>query len=164
MKQQVVVGLGSNLNREKNIIEAVQRLREIFGHLRCSPVYDSQSVGFDGNNFLNMAVLFEVEMEARQVVENLRAIEDTMGRDRSKPRFSDRIIDLDILLYGNLVTDEKGLQVPRHEILENSFVLRPMRDLIPDAIHPSAGESYAVLWQRMAGRANPLQEVMLDLG
>ena len=164
MKEQVVVGLGSNLNREHNIIEAVQRLRDVFGTLRCSPVYDSISVGFEGNNFLNMVVIFEAGMAVHEVVKILRSIEDGMGRDRSKPRFSDRVIDLDILLYGNQVIDEAGIQVPRHEILENSFVLRPMQDLIPESIHPVAGQSYASLWQNMSCRASALREVEIDLG
>ncbi len=84
-----------------------------------------------------------------------------MGRDRSKPKFSDRVIDLDILLYGDLVMNEPGVQVPRHEILQNSFVLRPIQDLMPLAIHPQAGQSYADLWQTMAPTAAYLHEVQL---
>ena len=84
-----------------------------------------------------------------------------MGRDRSKPRFSDRVIDLDILLYGDLVMNEPGVQVPRDEILQNSFVLRPIQDLIPEAIHPQAGQTYADLWQHMSERADGLLEVQL---
>ena len=163
MTEQVVVGLGSNLNREQNIIEAVRRLRQVFGSLRCSPVYDSKSVGFEGHNFLNLVALFGTSLTVREVVSELRAIEDEMGRDRSKPRFSDRVIDLDILLYGDLVLNEPGIQVPRDEILHNSFVLRPIQDLIPELIHPQAGESYASLWQRMASTADTLRQVTLDL-
>ncbi len=161
--ERVLVGVGSNLNREQNIVEAVRRLREVFGQLRCSPVYDSASVGFQGNNFLNLVVLFETGLPVREVIGKLRAIEDSMGRDRSQPRFSDRVIDLDILLYGELVLDETGVQVPRHEILENGFVLRPLQDLIPDSIHPVAGESYVSLWQRMSQQGNALQRIGLDL-
>ncbi len=161
MTERVVVGLGSNLNREKNIIEAVKRLRAIFGSVECSPVYDSASVGFEGNNFLNLAVLFDTSLGIRDVIQQLRSIEDVMGRDRSKPKFSDRVIDLDILLYGSLVMNEPGVQVPRHEILQNSFVLRPIQDLMPLAIHPQAGQSYADLWQTMAPTAAYLHEVQL---
>ena len=161
--ERVLVGVGSNLDREQNVVGAVRRLRQVFGRLRCSPVYDSVSVGFDGNNFLNLVVLFDTDLPIREVIKTLRAIEDSMGRDRSQPRFSDRVIDLDILLYGELVMYETGVQVPRHEILENSFVLRPMQDLIPDSIHPVAGESYASLWQRMSQQSNVLQPVFLDL-
>lgn len=161
MSERVVVGLGSNLDRENNITEAVRRLRAIFGSVECSPVYDSASVGFEGNNFLNLAVLFNTSLGVRDVIEQLRAIEDQMGRDRSKPKFSDRVIDLDILLYGNLVMNEPGVQVPRHEILQNSFVLRPIQDLIPQVIHPQAGQSYADLWLSMAPDAAYLQEVKL---
>lgn len=161
MSEKVVVGLGSNLEREHNIIEAVRRLRKIFGSVECSPVYDSVSVGFEGNNFLNLAVLFDTSLAVREVIKILRSIEDEMGRDRSKPRFSDRLIDLDILLYGDLVMNEPGVQVPRDEILQNSFVLRPIQDLIPEAIHPLAGQTYADLWQGMAPQANSLQQVQL---
>ncbi len=74
MTERVVVGLGSNLDREKNIIEAVQRLRTIFGSVECSPVYDSASVGFEGNNFLNLAVLFDTGLGIRDVIQRLRSI------------------------------------------------------------------------------------------
>ena len=113
MSERVVVGLGSNLNRESNIVEAVKRLRTVFGYVECSPVYDSVSVGFEGNNFLNLAVLFDTTLAVRDVISLLRSIEDDMGRDRSKPRFSDRVIDLDILLYGDLILNEPGVQVPQ---------------------------------------------------
>ena len=79
------------------------------------------------------------------------------------PKFASRPIDLDLLLYGNAVIDRPGVRVPRPEILENAFVLKPLQDLAPDAVHPEVGETYRVLWQRMAPGAPQLTLVALDL-
>jgi len=85
----------------------------------------------------------------RDVVLALRAIEDRLGRDRSLPRFSHRSIDLDILTYDDLQIDEPGLQIPRKEILENAFVLRPLQDIAAGTLHPVLRQSYADLWAGM---------------
>jgi len=150
MRINVYVGLGSNVDRETHLRRAVDELHRIFGELQRSPVYDSKSVGFEGDNFLNMVVGFESDREVGSIVGELHAIEDRLGRDRNKPRFSNRIIDLDILLYGDRVIDLPGIQIPRREITINAFVLRPLQDLAPGSLHPELKQSYSVLWSRMA--------------
>ena len=89
------------------------------------------------------------DIDVREVVLALREIEDQQGRDRTLPRFSHRPIDLDILTYDDLEIDEEGIQIPRHEILINAFVLRPLQDLAPHTLHPLAKKSYRELWQAM---------------
>jgi 2-amino-4-hydroxy-6-hydroxymethyldihydropteridine diphosphokinase len=153
MKSIVYVGLGSNVEREKNIRLAIMGMRQDFGQLRLSPVYESEAVGFDGDDFLNLVAGFETDTDVRDVVRALRKIEDQLGRDRSLPRFSHRPIDLDILTYDELKMDEEGIQIPRHEILVNAFVLRPLQDIAPDSLHPLAKKSYRELWQAMASTA-----------
>ena len=77
------------------------------------------------------------------------AIEDQLGRDRSLPKFASRPIDLDILTYDNLILEVPGIRIPRPEILENAFVLKPLQDIAPQSLHPVSGQSYAELWRRM---------------
>lgn len=149
MTHRVYVGLGSNVDRENNILFAIREMRQVFGRLELSPVYESEAVGFDGGDFLNLVVGFETAKPVRDVVLALRAIEDRQGRDRSLPRFSHRSIDLDILSYDDLQIDEPGLQIPRKEILENSFVLRPLQDIAAGTLHPVLKQSYAELWAEM---------------
>ena len=163
MSATVFVGLGSNVNRETNIQLAIREMREVFGELELSPVYESAAVGFDGSDFLNLVAGFDTEREIREVVKDLRAIEDALGRDRSQPRFSPRPIDLDILTYDDLELDEAGIQIPRQEILQNAFVLKPLQDIAPDAVHPVERKSYAQLWQEMAANAERIAVYQLEL-
>jgi 2-amino-4-hydroxy-6-hydroxymethyldihydropteridine diphosphokinase len=128
-----------------------------------SPVYDSAAVGFDGFDFLNLVVGLDTELGVEAVNAVFRDIENQLGRDRSLPKFASRSIDLDILTYDDLVLNTSGIRVPRPEILENAFVLKPLQDLAPDTPHPENGETYAVLWQRMAPTAPRLDLFPLDL-
>ena len=149
MTATVYVGLGSNVDCEKNILLGIREMRRVFGGLELSQVYESEAVGFDGGDFLNLVVSFKTMKPVRDVVLALRIIEDRQGRDRSLPRFSHRSIDLDILSYDDLQIDEPGLQIPRKEILENAFVLRPLQDIAAGTLHPVLRQSYAELWAGM---------------
>lgn len=162
MTTHVYVGLGSNLERERMIGAAVAALRAEHGTVELSPFYDCASVGFDGSDFLNGVAAFASDDAIDALVASFHAIEDRLGRDRSLPKFASRPIDLDLLLYGEAIIDEPGLRVPRPEILEYAFVLKPLADLAPELVHPEAGETLAVLWQRMAPTAPRLTPVALD--
>lgn len=163
MMARVYVSLGSNVDREMRIRQAVEALRRTFGDIELSTVYDSAAVGFDGSNFLNLVAGFDCELEVDEVAAIFHDIEDRLGRDRGLPRFANRAIDLDILLYDDLVMDAQGIRIPRPDILVNAFVLRPLQDIAPDLRHPQTGESYADLWRQMAPTAPRLQAFALDL-
>ena len=160
---QVSISLGSNQDREVHLREAVRRLKQVFGELRLSPVYETAAVGFDGDDFYNLVAVLHSSLLPREVASALKKIEDDMGRDRSQPRFSARGIDLDILTYDEVVLDQDGVQIPRHEILKNSFVLKPMADVMPEQKHPLEGRSYSELWIEMAGQCGRITAVDLDL-
>ena len=163
MTVRVFVSLGSNVDREAMIFQAVTALRAQFEDIVLSPTYDSAAVGFDGSHFLNLVAGFDTDLEVDEVAAAFRKIEDQQGRDRSLPKFASRPIDLDILTYGDLIHNVPGIRVPRPEILENAFVLKPLQDIAPDHLHPGTGESYSEIWQRMSPNAPRLDLFLLDL-
>lgn len=163
MTGAVYISLGSNVDAERNIRSAVGAMREAFGELCLSPVYQSAAVGFNGDDFLNLVAGFDTEQPVELVIDNLHQIEDDLGRDRTQPRFSSRPIDLDILLYGFLVINRPGIRIPRQEILRSAHVLKPLQDLIPDTLHPVSGQSYGELWRELSVRAPRLDVVELVL-
>ncbi len=142
----IYISLGSNINREENTRAGIAALKQAFGALTLSSVYESEAVGFDGDAFYNMVIACVVDTPVFETNQILRDIEDANGRDRSSPKFSSRTLDLDLLLYDDLILDEKGLKLPRAEILKNAFVLWPLAEIAPEFKHPQAGVSYAELW------------------
>ncbi len=143
---KIYISLGSNIEREQNTRAGIKALRERFGELELSSVYESEAVGFEGDAFYNMVIACEVSEEVHSANRALAEIEDAHGRDRSGPRFSSRTLDLDLLLYDDLVLDEKGLKLPREEILKNAFVLWPLAEIAPGLVHPVVKKTYAELW------------------
>jgi 2-amino-4-hydroxy-6-hydroxymethyldihydropteridine diphosphokinase len=144
----VYVSIGSNINREQNILSGIRSLRQAFGELQLSSIYDSEAVGFDGAAFYNLAAGFDTTLDVHAVVSRLRDIEDAHERRRDGPRFSSRTLDIDLLLYDDLVLDSAALKLPRAEILHNAFVLAPLAEIAPTLKHPEVGLTYAELWQR----------------
>lgn len=137
------LGLGSNIDAERNIRSAVRALRESFGKVTLSPVYRSIAVGFEGDDFINLVAAVDSETGAYALRDWLRELEDRHGRRRQVPKFSDRVLDIDILLYGDEVADSPDLQLPRPEILRFAHVLKPMADLAPDLRLPGDGRTIA---------------------
>jgi 2-amino-4-hydroxy-6-hydroxymethyldihydropteridine diphosphokinase len=144
---RIYISIGSNIEAEQHLRQAVAELQRHYGELQLSSVYESESIGFHGDNFLNMVVGLDTEENVHNVVQTLRQIEDRHGRLRSGPRFSSRTLDLDLLLYDDLVMKENGLELPRGEITQNAFVLWPLAELAPDLVHPMAQQTMASLWE-----------------
>jgi len=143
---KIYISIGSNIDAEKNIRLAIRALQDHYGKLILSSVYESEAVGFDGDNFLNLVAGVNTEEDVYTVAATLRKIEDENGRDRSGPRFSSRIVDLDLLLYDNLIIKEDNLEVPRDEITKNAFVLLPLEEIAPQLIHPVSGKTMCDHW------------------
>lgn len=145
---RVFVSIGSNIDKERTIRAGVAALQHHFGVLRCSSVYESSAVGFEGDNFLNLVAQFDSDLDVGALNRILHQIEDQHGRDRSSPRFSARSLDIDLLLVDQLIINEPWLSLPRAEITVNAFVLWPLAELAPEGIHPQLGCSYAELWSQ----------------
>ncbi len=144
------VSIGSNLERERHILQALTELEESFGRLSVSSVYESEAEGFEGPPFYNLVVGFDTDLPLAKVLEQLKQIECRHGRSPQSRKFASRTLDLDLILYGDLVLkDPKSgrLLLPREDILRYAFVLEPLAEIAPDLRHPISGETYRALWQ-----------------
>ena len=150
---EIFVGIGSNLDPERQIRAALVALGARFGELRISTTYRNPAVGFDGDDFLNLVVAFETTQAVGKVAAGLNDVETACGRDRGTERFTARTLDLDLLLYGDLVSERPGLCLPREEILDRAFVLKPLAELAGDRIHPVEHQTFRQLWEAFAGEA-----------
>lgn len=159
---RIYISIGSNIEAERHLRLAIAELRKHYGDLRLSSVYESEAVGFDGDNFLNMVVGLDTDEEVHTVVQTLRHIEDRHGRIRSGPRFSARTLDLDLLLYDDLVVKEEALDLPRGEITQNAFVLWPLAEIAPEIMHPVEQQPMAVLWQGFNKESQKLWPITID--
>ena len=144
----VYLSIGSNIGREKNIPSALKALNELFGDLTLSSVYETDAVGFDGPPFYNMTIKFQSNEAIQELAKILREIEIRHGRIRKSAKFSGRSLDLDILLYGDLVLNDGKLQIPRDDIIHYAFVLEPLAEIAPDQRHPITHESYLEMWDK----------------
>lgn len=142
----IFISIGSNQDAARQIRYGVQRLDEMFSHLKLSKVYESEAVGFEGDNFLNLVARAETQMTIAQVEQIFKSIEKEAGRRRDVPKFSDRALDIDLLLYDDVIC-EQPIHLPRGEILHHAFVLQPLAEIEPQGKHPVVKNTYQELWQ-----------------
>jgi 2-amino-4-hydroxy-6-hydroxymethyldihydropteridine diphosphokinase len=142
----ILISVGSNIDKDKHTSAGLSALNEAFSRVQLSPVYESESVGFDGDTFYNLVVSAYTDQSIENVCATLKQIEDDNGRVRGSAKFASRTLDLDLLTYDDVITSDP-IELPRGEVLYNAFVLRPLADLVPTYKHPVVNTSYAALWQ-----------------
>jgi 2-amino-4-hydroxy-6-hydroxymethyldihydropteridine diphosphokinase len=156
------LSLGSNIEPERNLREAVAALRERFGEVLLSPVYRTAAVGFAGPEFLNAVAVIDSDIHPFALNDWLHALEIAQGRDRRDASYSNRPLDIDIIYFGDLVLDGPGdFQLPRPE-LRHAFVLKPLADVAPDFVDPIRGATLAQLWAAHPQHDMPPQQVELE--
>jgi 2-amino-4-hydroxy-6-hydroxymethyldihydropteridine diphosphokinase len=153
---EVFVAAGSNVAPEEHLQRAVAELHTAFPGVRFSPWYRNTAVGFAGDDFINLVAGFDTALTPRQVLERLHAIETRCGRPRDAPRWAPRTMDLDVLLYGELVCDEPWLKLPRPDLLRRAYMLGPLAALAPRLLHPTEQRTIGELWAAFDRDAHPL--------
>jgi 2-amino-4-hydroxy-6-hydroxymethyldihydropteridine diphosphokinase len=159
MTATVYLGLGSNVDAAVNIASGISALRATFSNLTLSPVYRTRAVGFKGDDFLNLAAGVETDMSPLELKHWLHELEDRHGRARDVPKYSDRTLDIDILLFEDLYLISPQLEIPRAEILTAAHVLQPLADLAPDILHPSERRTIREIWDAFDDRDVGLEAV-----
>ncbi|ELQ18073.1 2-amino-4-hydroxy-6-hydroxymethyldihydropteridine pyrophosphokinase [Pseudomonas fluorescens BRIP34879] len=142
---QVYLGLGSNIEREPRLRAGLDALAGFLAGMRCSAVFESQPVGIKSGPFFNLVVSAYTDLPLKELDRRLKFIEAENGR--YAPDRKGLPLDIDVLLYGELVGDFEGLVLPRAEILTNAFVLWPLSMMAPDRVHPLACKTLAELWR-----------------
>jgi 2-amino-4-hydroxy-6-hydroxymethyldihydropteridine diphosphokinase len=143
---EVYLSIGSNVDRDIHIPGALADLEDLFGPLSVSSVYESEAVGFAGDPFYNLVVGFRTELPVQQIAARLSEIEDRHGRTRDAKKFAPRTLDIDLILYGDLVLKEGKLNLPRPELSEYAFMLEPLAEIAPNLVHPVLGRTCGELW------------------
>jgi 2-amino-4-hydroxy-6-hydroxymethyldihydropteridine diphosphokinase len=145
----VYLGLGTNIgDRARNLHEALRRIATVVQIEATSSVYETEPVGYaDQPEFWNMVVRCSTDLPARQLMQELLAIEAAMGRERTFKN-APRIIDIDMLVYDDVVIADRDLAIPHPRMNERAFVLRPLLEIAPDLKDSQTHESYAAILQR----------------
>ena len=136
MSHKVFIGIGSNLNKIKNIKSCISKIKNDYENVKLSPVYETKAMGFDGPNFYNLVCSFNTTEDIYKLKERLNKIELDHGRNLNETKYSSRTLDIDILYYDNLILSDNKIKIPRKEIIEYDFVLQPLIDIDAEFIHP----------------------------
>lgn len=154
----VYLGLGSNIDAEKNLRLGIRELQRRYGELRLSDTYQSAAIGFAGADFLNLVAALESDESPGEIHDQIEIIHSLVGRQRGEAKYTSRPLDIDLLLYDDLVVDEP-LRLPRSDVLDYSFVLRPLAELAPDFVHPVTGKTLRTHWQEFDAGSHVLTPV-----
>lgn len=157
------LGLGSNIDADRNIASAIACLRKTFHKIGFSPFYRCKPHGFEGEDFINGVARVQTDMAPLELKTWLIELENQHDRDRETPRYSSRTLDVDILLYDDLFLLSPQLEIPREEILQAAYVLRPLADLAPGLMHPVKRQTILDLWEAFTGDKTGLRPIDFSL-
>lgn len=149
MLNDIYISLGSNIEPHRHLRSAAQALALQFDQISFSPVYRSPAIGMQGDEFLNAVAMAQTRLAESAIVEMLKNIEDRHGRDRGKPKFSSRTLDLDLLLYAPHKPCNTSPPPAHPEISQQAYVVKPLADIAPNLIHPPSQLTIEQLCQRM---------------
>ena len=156
---KVYLSIGSNKgNRSVLINKAIDEIEKKIGKIISrSSMYQSKSWGFDSNDFYNLSLLIDTDIEPKSLLINLKKIEKSMGREDIDGSYSDRFIDIDILFYDNIIIDSEDLKIPHPKIEIRKFVLVPMLEIADDYVHPILNKTIRQLYNECDDQGIPLK-------
>ena len=156
---KVYLSIGSNKgNRSVLINKAIDEIEKKIGKIISrSSIYQSKSWGFDSNDFYNLSLLIDTDIEPKSLLINLKKIEKSMGREDIDGSYSDRFIDIDILFYDNIIIDSEDLKIPHPKIEIRKFVLIPMLEIADDYVHPILNKTIRQLNNECDDQGIPLK-------
>ena len=160
---RVYVALGSNVEPERWIPRAARELRHQFPGVRFSACYQNPAYGFEGADFVNAVAGFDTAESVDSVLASCHEIEFKCGRRRDDPKWAPRIMDVDLLLYGDMVAESAAFRLPRPDLLRRCYMLGPLAELDPVLRHPLTGRTIAEHWQELAREPHTLEPIALDL-
>ena len=161
-EHQVYLGLGSNIRPQHFLPLGLDELNSRFGAMDVSCTYLSTAIGFEGPDFHNLVVGIVTTHRLNELSQILRALEYQHGRDLNCTKFSSRTLDIDLLTYDDREGQFEDIVLPRKEITENAFVLRPFAEIAPDLVLPGQTQNLAALWQKYDATNQSLTPVALD--
>ncbi|GHA66042.1 2-amino-4-hydroxy-6-hydroxymethyldihydropteridine diphosphokinase [Photobacterium aphoticum] len=139
------ISVGSNIERDYHVRAAIAELRLLSEACSVSTIYEAEPVGFEGPNFYNGVIAINTSLSLVTLQATLKQLELQYGRSPSAKKNQSRTLDLDILLYGDCVSDTPA--IPRADIFKFAFVLRPLMELCPDRVIPGDGRTVRQVWQ-----------------
>jgi 2-amino-4-hydroxy-6-hydroxymethyldihydropteridine diphosphokinase len=160
---RIYIGLGSNIEPERRLAAAAGLLRTGFPDIRFSSCYQNCAVGFEGADFINAAASFNADCSLEQLISRLHRVEEQCGRQRDDAKWAPRAMDLDVLMYGDLISDSPLARLPRPDLLRRAYMLGPMAELAPALVHPLVRRAISELWQELAPQTPPLTRLTMDL-
>ncbi len=157
----VYVAAGSNIEPKQNLRTAINALKRRLGDVQVSRAYRNKAVGFEGPEFVNLVIGFKADLTLTEVLSVLQAVEGLCGRARKAPKFEPRTMDLDLLIYGDMVCATHAITLPRPDLVKRAYMLGPLAELAPNLVHPTLHKTIGELWQEFDQSAHPLTLVEL---
>lgn len=157
----VYLSIGSNIDKVANIRSCMARLQTDFPDCTFSNIYETPAFGFEGDTFYNLAAGFSTALSVEELEHYLKRLESDHQRKRHSKKFSSRTLDVDLLLYDQLILHPHK-DLPRKEILKYNFVLFPLHEIAADAIHPELNKSIASIVQDTGLKPDNLKKVTLN--
>ena len=160
---QAFVAIGSNLDPAERMVQAARAIKQRFPDARFSRCYRNPAFGFEGPDFYNAVAGFTTALPIEALLPSLHEIEARCGRARADPKWEPREMDLDLLLYGDVVGTGIGYTLPRRDLRRRVYMLGPLAELAPDCICPPSGPTIAELWKKFPQSEHVLTPLELDL-
>jgi 2-amino-4-hydroxy-6-hydroxymethyldihydropteridine diphosphokinase len=159
----VFVAAGSNVEPEKNLARACAEIAHTWPDAHFSRAYRNVAVGFEGPDFINLVIGFSAAQPLHSVIEKLRGIETNCGRPRYAPKWASRTMDLDVLLFGDLVEKTTEYTLPRPDLLKRPYMLGPLAEIAADVVHPTERRTIGELWAAFDRDGHQMTPVRVDL-